>query len=209
MKAWYGAAATKENDFAYEWLPKIDGPYDVLRVMELMSQGKVNGYVCQGFNPLSSFPDKAKILGRPAASSSTSSPSTRSPPRPPSSGRTTGSSTTSTRRRSRPRCSASPPPCFAEEDGSLVSSARWLQWHWKAAEPPVEAKGDLEIVGELFLALKKLYAKEGGAFPEPVLKLTWPYRIAKVAGAPTRWPGSSTARRSPTSRIPRPRARSW
>jgi formate dehydrogenase major subunit len=70
-----------------------------------------------------------------------------------------------------------PSTCFAEEDGSLVNSSRWLQWHWKAAEPPGEAKPDPEIVGELFLKLRELYAKEGGALPDPVLKLTWPYRI--------------------------------
>ena len=35
--------------------------YDVLRAFELMHQGKMNGYVCQGFNPLQSFPNRAKI----------------------------------------------------------------------------------------------------------------------------------------------------
>ena len=33
-----------------------------------------------------------------------------------------------------------PTTCFAEEDGALVNSARWLQWHWKAAQPPGEAQ---------------------------------------------------------------------
>ncbi len=54
LKAWYGAAATRENDFAYEYLPKNDKTYDILQVFELMFQGKVNGYFCQGFNPLGS-----------------------------------------------------------------------------------------------------------------------------------------------------------
>jgi formate dehydrogenase major subunit len=31
-----------------------------------------------------------------------------------------------------------PTTCFAEEDGSLVNSSRWLQWHWKA--PMARAK---------------------------------------------------------------------
>ena len=39
-----------------------------------------------------------------------------------------------------------PSTCFAEEDGSLVNSGRWLQWHWKGAEPPGEAKADAEII---------------------------------------------------------------
>jgi len=56
------SAATVENEFAYNYLPKLDVPaYDVLRAFELMHQGKMNGYVCQGFNPLMSFPNKGKI----------------------------------------------------------------------------------------------------------------------------------------------------
>ena len=35
--------------------------YDVLRVFELMHDGKMNGYFCQGFNPLLSFPNRRKI----------------------------------------------------------------------------------------------------------------------------------------------------
>jgi hypothetical protein len=30
MKAYYGAAATQDNDFCYDWLPKRDTGYDVL-----------------------------------------------------------------------------------------------------------------------------------------------------------------------------------
>ena len=36
-----------------------------------------------------------------------------------------------------------PTSCFAEEEGSLTNSSRWLQWHWKGAEPPGEARSDL------------------------------------------------------------------
>ncbi len=182
MKAWYGAAATKENDWAYDWLPKIDGAYDVLRVMELMSQGKVNGYVCQGFNPLSSFPDKAKILGglRKLKFLVTIDPLVTETSE---FWQNHGEFNDVDPAQIQTEVFRFPSSLFAEENGSLVSSARWLQWHWKAAEPPAEAKGDLEIVADLYLALKKLYAKDGGAHPEPVLKLAWPYRIA-TAPAP-------------------------
>src|SRR5437879_11777408 len=70
-----------------------------------------------------------------------------------------------------------PSTCFAEEDGSLVSSSRVLQWHWKGADPPGETKTDLEIMAGLFLKLRELYQKEGGAFPDPILNLTWNYAI--------------------------------
>ena len=61
QKAMFGKAATKDNDWAYDWLPKLDVTYDVLRAFELMHQGKMNGYFCQGFNPLLSFPNKKKL----------------------------------------------------------------------------------------------------------------------------------------------------
>jgi formate dehydrogenase major subunit len=62
LKAMWGDSATADNSFAYDYLPKLDVPgYDVLRAFELMHQGKMNGYFCQGFNPLLSFPNRKKI----------------------------------------------------------------------------------------------------------------------------------------------------
>ena len=62
QKAMWGEAATAENSFAYDWLPKLDVPgYDILRTFELMHEGKVNGYFCQGFNILLSAPNRRKI----------------------------------------------------------------------------------------------------------------------------------------------------
>jgi anaerobic selenocysteine-containing dehydrogenase len=60
-KAWFGAAANKDNDFAYDWMPKRDGAYDVLAMFENMHQGKMNGFICQGFNPLAAVPNKKKL----------------------------------------------------------------------------------------------------------------------------------------------------
>src|SRR5512134_891596 len=62
MKAWFGNAATKDNNRCFDWLPKLDQPHDVLQVFEDMNQGKMNGYICQGFNPIASFPNKAKLV---------------------------------------------------------------------------------------------------------------------------------------------------
>lgn len=62
QKSMWGNAATVENDFAYDWLPKLDVPnYDVLRIFDMMNNGKVNGYVCQGFNPLMAVPNRNKL----------------------------------------------------------------------------------------------------------------------------------------------------
>ena len=62
QKAMFGKAATPDNDYAYQWLPKLDVPaYDVLRAFEMAKEGKITGYVIQGFNPLMTFPNRAKM----------------------------------------------------------------------------------------------------------------------------------------------------
>ena len=62
MKAMYGDHATAENDWCFDYLMKLDVPnYDILRMFELMNEGKVNLYFCQGFNPLLAFPNRGKI----------------------------------------------------------------------------------------------------------------------------------------------------
>ena len=68
-----------------------------------------------------------------------------------------------------------PTTCFAEDEGSLTNSGRWLQWHWAGATPPGEAKADSWIMAQLHKRLKALYQKEGGAFPDAILNLTWNY----------------------------------
>jgi formate dehydrogenase major subunit len=64
---------------------------------------------------------------------------------------------------------------FAEKDGTFTTSARWIQWKWKALDPPGQAKSDQEILARIFLAVRDLYKKEGGALPEPLTNLSWGY----------------------------------
>jgi len=182
MKATYGKAATAENKWAYDYLPKWDKGYDVLLAFEMMNQGKINGYICQGFNPVGSFPNKKKII---AGLSKLKYLVIIDPLTTETSEfwknygefndvKSTEIQTTVFR---------FPSTCFAEEDGSLTNSGRWLQWHWKGAEAPGEAKGDMEIIAAIFTRLKAMYAKDGGKFPDPILNLTWPYKIASAPSA--------------------------
>lgn len=46
MKSFYGDKAQKENGWGFDWLPKWDKSYDVFQYFDMMSQGKVNGYIC-------------------------------------------------------------------------------------------------------------------------------------------------------------------
>jgi formate dehydrogenase major subunit len=175
MKAWFGDAATRQNNWAFDYLPKLDMLHDVLRVFEDMHQGKMNGYFCQGFNPLASFPNKAKLgvaLSRlkylvvidPLATETSEF------------WKNFGEFNDVDPARIQTTVFRLPSTCFAEEDGSLVNSGRWMQWHWKSTEPPADARPDQAIMAGIFLRLKAKYQEKGGAFPDPILNLTWPYR---------------------------------
>ncbi len=176
QKAWFGKAATKENDWAFHYLPKIDKLYDVLQAFELMDQGKLNGYICQGFNPVGSFPDKHKIV---RSLSKLKFLVTIDPLMTETSEfwRNFGEHNDVDPKQIQTTVFRLPSTCFAEENGSVTNSSRWLQWHWKGAEPPGEALADTEIVGQLFTRLRAAYAKEGGAFPDPIVNLAWNYKI--------------------------------
>jgi formate dehydrogenase major subunit len=174
-KAMWGDAATAENDWAYHYLPKLDVPnYDVLRMFELMNAGKVNLYFCQGFNPLMAFPNRAKLT---EALSKLKLLVTMDPLD------TETSRFWQNHGEYNPVDSASiqtevlqlPTSCFAEDEGSLTNSGRWLQWHWPGQKPPGEAKADTWIMAQIFLRVRELYRKEGGTVPEPIVNLVWDY----------------------------------
>jgi formate dehydrogenase major subunit len=177
QKAMFGKAATKDNDFAFDWLPKLDVPtYDVLRAFEMAQEGKINGYVIQGFNPLMTFPNRAKMT---AAFSKMKFIVVMDPLQ----GETArfwenhGDYNPVDPAQIQTEVFELPTTCFAEDEGSLSNSSRWLQWHWAAQEPPAEARLDVDIMSGIFLRLKALYRKEGGAFPDPILNLSWNYEV--------------------------------
>ncbi len=175
LKSMWGSNATAENDWGYGLLPKVDSSYDVLRQFELMSQGKMNGFFVQGFNPLLSVPNRAKVASGlsklkwlvvmdPLLTDTAQF------------WKNYGEFNDVNSADIQTEVFVMPSGLFAEEEGSISNTGRILQWHWPAAEPPGQAKSDMEILGELFLKVRGLYAAEGGAFPDPIQKLSWSYR---------------------------------
>ncbi len=179
LKSMYGEAATAENAFGFGWLPKYDKSYDVLAIFDLLYQGKTNGFVCQGFNPLLSVPNKAKLTAGlsklkflvsidPLITDTAKFWENHGEANPvdPSKIQT--------------EVFLLPSNTFAEDDGTFTNSSRTLNWRWKAAEPPGEARTDIAIIADLFNRLRALYAKEGGKGAEPLLKVDWSYKNAKL-----------------------------
>ena len=176
QKAWYGNAATDKNDYCYDWLPKRDGAYDVLAIFERMHQGKINGFICQGFNPLAAVSNKKKVgdalaklkflvIIDPLVTDTSEF------------WKNHGEFNEVDASKIATEVFRLPADCFAEDTGSFTNSGRVIQWHWKAANGPGESKGDIEIVASLFQKLKAMYAKDGGKFPDAILNLAWAHRI--------------------------------
>jgi formate dehydrogenase major subunit len=135
MKAFYGEKATKENSWGFDWLPKWDKSYDVLQYFDMMFKGQVNGYICQGFNPVASFPNKNKVV---AALSKLKFLVTIDPLNTETSTfwQNHGESNDVDSSKIQTEVFRLPCTCFAEENGSIVNSGRWLQWHWKGQDAP-------------------------------------------------------------------------
>lgn len=182
QKAMWGDAATVENDWAYDYLPKLDVPnYDILRMFELMNKGQINNYFCQGFNPLLAFPNRAKLT---SALSQLKMLVIMDPLETETARfwENHGEHNEVDSAAIQTEVIQLPTTCFAEDDGSLVNSGRWMQWHWAAGTPPGEARRDSWIMAQIFQRVQKLYRDEGGILPEPIINLTWNYADA---GDPT------------------------
>jgi formate dehydrogenase major subunit len=184
LKAQYGKNATKENDFGYSWLPKVDGNYSWMYIFDDMYRGSSTrvgakepgpeGLITFGMNPVGIGPNTPKVI---AALSKLKwlvvgeiyDIETATFWKAPKEYGTPDASQIPT------EVYQLPATGFAEKDGSFTNSQRWLQWKWKALDPPGQAKADQEIMARIFLAVRDLYAKEGGAVPEQVLSVSWDY----------------------------------
>ena len=177
QKAMWGKNATAENDWGFDYLPKLDVPaYDVLRAFELAAQGKMTGYVIQGFNPLMTFPNRAKMT---EAFSKLKFLVVMDPLQTETARfwENHGEYNDVNSAAIQTEVFELPTTCFAEDEGSLSNSSRWLQWHWSAQDPPAEARSDIDIMAGIHSRLATLYRSEGGAYPDAILNVNWPYEI--------------------------------
>src|ERR1700733_5172296 len=176
LKALYGDAATKENEFAFNYLPKVDRDYSWTHIWDDMYNGKVKGMMAFGMNGVMIGPDtnknidalkKAEWLVVGEIYQDETSEFWRAPGI--SADEQKNINTTVYRL-----------PCagFAEKDGSMTNSARWVTWKYAAVPPPGDARLDQDIVAQIFLRVRDLYTKEGGKFPDPILNTSWAYADA-------------------------------
>ncbi len=171
LKGWYGDAATAENSFCYDYLPKLDTneDYSYMYAMDRMLQGKMRGGMVMAVNPMNSFPNTNKmraaldnldwlVVGE--LHNSETSENWHRPGVDPSKIKTEVFLLPSAHR--------------CEKEGTISNSGRWLQWVDTVVKPGGEARSFGDIYVPLLNKIRELYQKEGGVFPEPVLKANWP-----------------------------------
>ena len=144
LKAYWGDAATADNDFCFDYLPRITGDHGTYRTVMDMIDGKVKGYFLLGQNPaVGSAHGRAQRLGMAnldwlvvrdlfeieSATFWRDSPEVETGEIVPEECRT--------------EVFLFPAASHVEKEGTFTQTQRMLQWRTKAVEPPGDARSEL------------------------------------------------------------------
>jgi formate dehydrogenase major subunit len=177
LKAWYGEAASKENDWCYDYLPTLTGDHSHMNTVADMVDGKVRGYFVMGENPVVGSMNGA--LQRKGLRNLDwlvvrdfqlieSAEFWRDAPEI-----ARGEVKT---REIGTEVFFFPAAAHTEKDGSFTNTQRMLQWHRQAIEPKGDSRSELDFIFKLGLRLKKLYQQEYDQRHNwPIRDVTWDY----------------------------------
>jgi len=185
LKAWWGDAATPENDFAYDHLPRITGDHSAYRTALDMLDGKLSGYFVMGENPAVGSANSrlhrlalAELDWLVVRDTSLIESATFWQDGP----------EVETGEIVPEECATEvfflPAATHVEKDGSFTNTQRLLQWHHKAVEPPGEARSELWFMYHLGLRIREKLAGSGDPRDRAVLDLTWDYPLEGPDGEP-------------------------
>ena len=171
MKAGGAPRATAENHWGYDYLPKLDKFYDMLQFFELMNQGKMNGFICQGFNPLAAAPNKTKsnrrlaklkflVIADPLATETSEF------------WRNFGEHNDVDPQRSRRKSSVCRLPVSRRRMARSPIHRAGCSGTGKERPPPAKRSSISRSWASCSPACGRMYKAEGGAFPDPILNLS-------------------------------------
>jgi formate dehydrogenase major subunit len=176
LKAWFGAHATRENDFAFGYLPYLTGNHSHMETVAQMADGHVKGYFVMGENPVVGSMHGALhrkglreldwLVVRDFAPTETAEFWRKAPEIERGEVRTEEIKT---------EVFFFPAAAHTEKDGSFTNTQRLLQWHHAAVEPPGDARSELSFMYHLGLRMRALYAASREPKDRPIQHLTWDY----------------------------------
>jgi formate dehydrogenase major subunit len=177
LKAWWGGSARPDNDFRFDYLPRITGSHSTYDTVLAQQAGLCKGYFLFGENPaVGSANTKMQRLGMAkldwlvvrdfnlieSATWWQDGPEIE-----------TGELSTED---IATEVFFFPAAAHTEKDGSFTNTNRMVQWHHAAVEPAGDARSDLWFVYHLGRRIREKLASSTEEMDRPVLDLTWEYR---------------------------------
>ena len=172
LKAYFGEAARADNEWCFDYLPRMTGDHSHMTTYAAMADGGVKGYFIMGENPIvgsmnggfqcSAMRKLDWLVVRDFQRTETAEFW---------------------------RAQADeigtevfffPAATHTEKDGAFTNTQRLLQWHHKAVEPPGDCRSELDFVYDLGLRMKRLYAGSTEVKDRPILDITWDHADAEA-----------------------------
>jgi len=183
LKEYWGEHATADNDYCFDYLPRINGDHSTYRSVLDMIDGKVFGYFLLGQNPaVGSAHGRLQRLGMAnldwlvvrdlvmieSATFWKDAPEIE-----------TGEITPET---CRTEVFFFPAAAHVEKSGTFTQTQRMLQWRDKAVDPPGDARSELWFFYHLGRRLREKLAGSTDQRDRPLLDLAWDYATEDAAG---------------------------
>ncbi len=174
LKAWFGDAATEENDYGFSYLPKLSGNHSHFPTMLRAMDGGLQGLFVMGQNPAVGS-QHAGLQRRALASLKWLVV------------RDLSELETATFWRDAPEVRSGelktediqtevflmPAASHIEKEGTFTNTQRLLQWRDKALEPPGDCRSELWFMHHLGKRVKAHYEKSIRERDWPIVNLTW------------------------------------
>src|SRR4051794_35110711 len=177
LKAWYGDAATQDNEFGFQLLPKIMGDHSQLPMTMAMADGTIRGMFMLGQNPIigGSNSDTVQrglaklewLVVRDMVETETASFWHR--------GRLVERGELSPDKVGT-EVFLMPAELGPEKEGTVTNTHRLVQWHDKVVDGPGDSRSELWFVYHLGKRLKQLYADSTDPKDAPIQTVTLDYR---------------------------------
>ena len=176
MRAWYGDKVGEENEWGYQWIPKIIGDHSQLPMTIAIADGTIRGLLIMGQNPVvgghnshmirKALPNLEWMVVREMFENETASYWYKSPE---------ALSGELKPEEIQTEMFLLPAALPGEKDGTFTNTHRLIQWHDKVIEPPGDCRSDLWFIYHLGKRLKELYADSADPKDGSIKNLTWDY----------------------------------
>ena len=186
LKAWYGEYSRADNDWGYDWLPKIVGDHSQLPMTLAMRDGTIRGMMFLGQNPVIGG-SNSQLIERGLANlewmvvRDITETETAGFWR---AGQLVRKGELKTED-IKTEVFLMPGSLAGEKGGTFTNTHRLIQWHDKVVDAPGDNRSELWFVYHLGRKLRELYAGSSARQDQALLNLTWDYPLEDERGEPS------------------------